>query len=115
MGVELPLHVVVTILECCVMFSGVKLSIRSFVLFWMSRKTSLSPFSSAAALIDSSEEERVNLCDTCSLPCIFSFLICRNSSGQGIVDLRLKAQLKNVAFFVLHFLHHRKIFVLTVK
>ena len=32
-GIELPLHVVVTILECCVMFSGVKLSIRSFVLF----------------------------------------------------------------------------------
>ena len=31
-GVELPLHVVVTILECCVTFSGVKLSIRSFVL-----------------------------------------------------------------------------------
>ena len=33
MGVELPLPVVVTILECCVTFSGVKLSIRSFVLF----------------------------------------------------------------------------------
>ena len=33
MGVELPLLVVVTILECCVTFSGVKLSIRSFVLF----------------------------------------------------------------------------------
>ena len=32
-GVELPLRVVVTILECCVTFSGVKLSIRSFVLF----------------------------------------------------------------------------------
>ena len=33
MGVELPLCVVVTILECCVTFSGVKLSIGSFVLF----------------------------------------------------------------------------------
>ena len=33
MGVELPLRVVVTILECCVTFSGVKLSMRSFVLF----------------------------------------------------------------------------------
>ena len=33
MGVELPLRVVVTILECSVTFSGVKLSIRSFVLF----------------------------------------------------------------------------------
>ena len=33
MGVELPLRVVVTILECCVTFSGVKLSIRPFVLF----------------------------------------------------------------------------------
>ena len=33
MGVELPLRVVVTILECCVTLSGVKLSIRSFVLF----------------------------------------------------------------------------------
>ena len=33
MSAELPLHVVVTILECCVTFSGVKLSIRSFVLF----------------------------------------------------------------------------------
>ena len=33
MGVELPLCVAVTILECCVMFSGVKLSIRSFTLF----------------------------------------------------------------------------------
>ena len=33
MGVELPLRVVVTILECCVTFSKVKLSIRSFVLF----------------------------------------------------------------------------------
>ena len=32
MGVELPLRVVVTILECCVTSSGVKLSIRSFVL-----------------------------------------------------------------------------------
>ena len=32
-GVELPLRVVVTILECGVTFSGVKLSIRSFVLF----------------------------------------------------------------------------------
>ena len=32
-GVELPLRVVVTILECCATFSGVKLSIRSFVLF----------------------------------------------------------------------------------
>ena len=32
MGVELPLRVVVTILECCVTFSGVKLSIRSFLL-----------------------------------------------------------------------------------
>ena len=31
-GVELPLRVVVTILECCVTFSGVKLSIRWFVL-----------------------------------------------------------------------------------
>ena len=31
-GVELPFRVVVTILECCVTFSGVKLSIRSFVL-----------------------------------------------------------------------------------
>ena len=30
MGVELSLCVIVTILECCVMFSGVKLSIRSF-------------------------------------------------------------------------------------
>ena len=36
MGVELPLCVVVTILECCVTFSGVKLSIRSFVLFILS-------------------------------------------------------------------------------
>ena len=33
MDVELPLRVVVTILECCVTSSGVKLSIRSFVLF----------------------------------------------------------------------------------
>ena len=33
MGVELPLRVVVTILECCVTFSEVKLSIRLFVLF----------------------------------------------------------------------------------
>ena len=32
-SVELPLRVVVTILECCVTFSGVKLSIRSFFLF----------------------------------------------------------------------------------
>ena len=30
---ELPLRLVVTIPECCVTFSGVKLSIRSFVLF----------------------------------------------------------------------------------
>ena len=35
MAVELPLRVVVTILECCVTFSGVKLSIRSFVLFYL--------------------------------------------------------------------------------
>ena len=32
-GAELPLCVVVTIPECCVMFSGVKLSMGSFVLF----------------------------------------------------------------------------------
>ena len=42
MGVELPLRVVVTILECCVTFSGVKLSIRSFVLFQLRGKTALS-------------------------------------------------------------------------
>ena len=36
-GVELPLRVVVTILECCVTFSGVKLSIRSFVLLLLQR------------------------------------------------------------------------------
>ena len=38
-GVELPLRVVVTILECCVTFSGVKLSTRSFVLFITSSNT----------------------------------------------------------------------------
>ena len=41
-GVELPLRVVVTILECCVTFSGVQLSIRSFILLlptWLNRKT----------------------------------------------------------------------------
>ena len=32
-GLELPLCLVVTVLECRVTFSGVKLSIRSFVLF----------------------------------------------------------------------------------
>ena len=37
----LPLRVVVTILECCVTFSGVKLSIRSFVLFIRGIFTSL--------------------------------------------------------------------------
>ena len=36
-GVELPLRVVVTILECCVTFSGAKLSIRSFVLLLLQR------------------------------------------------------------------------------
>ena len=41
MGVELPLRVVVTILECCVTFSGVKLSIRSFVLFVSDGATSV--------------------------------------------------------------------------
>ena len=41
MGVELPLRVVVTILECCVTFSGVKLSIRSFVLFINGRYSDL--------------------------------------------------------------------------
>ena len=41
MGAELPLHVVVTILECCVTFSGVKLSIRSFVLFITGTKYNL--------------------------------------------------------------------------
>ena len=81
----------------------------------MSRKTSSSPFSSAAALIDSSEEERSIYAIPALCHVSFSFLICRNSSGQGTVDLRLKAQLKNVAFLVLHFLYHRKIFVLTVK
>ena len=44
MGVELPLCVVVTILECCVTFSGVKLSIRSFVLFGEKCKHRLGPF-----------------------------------------------------------------------
>ena len=43
MGVELPLRVVVTILECCVTFSGVKLSIRSFVLFIWAFEAFLSP------------------------------------------------------------------------
>ena len=37
-GVELSLRVVVTILECCVTFSGVKLSIKSFVLLLVSEK-----------------------------------------------------------------------------
>ena len=32
-GVELPLCVAVTVLECCGVFSGVKLSMGSFVLF----------------------------------------------------------------------------------
>ena len=41
MGVELPLRVVVTILECCVTFSGVKLSIKLFVLFFLSPLGSL--------------------------------------------------------------------------
>ena len=41
MGVELPLRVVVTILECSVTFSGVKLSIRSFVLLLL-RKARMS-------------------------------------------------------------------------
>ena len=40
-GVELPLRVAVTILECCVMFSGVKLSIRSFVLLSVFRPISI--------------------------------------------------------------------------
>ena len=40
-GVELPLRAVVTILECCVTFSGVKFSIRSFVLFIIICETSL--------------------------------------------------------------------------
>ena len=44
MGVELPLRVVVTILECCVTFSGVKLSIRSFVLFAKKARSSLRDF-----------------------------------------------------------------------
>ena len=44
MGVELPLRVVVTILECCVTFSGVKLSVRSFVLFQQYKWKSWSPF-----------------------------------------------------------------------
>ena len=38
MGVELPLRVVLTILECCVTFSGVKFSIRSFVLLLFGKK-----------------------------------------------------------------------------
>ena len=51
-GVELPLRVClfVTILECCVTFSGVKLSIRSFVLFnqtfelfWDTRQINKNP------------------------------------------------------------------------
>ena len=49
MGVELPLCVVVTILECCVTFSGVKLSIRSFVLF----RAVMDPISDAKKTIPS--------------------------------------------------------------
>ena len=50
-GVELHLCVIVTLLECCVMFSGVKLSIRSFnlllLLLIIDNKTFLdSPFGS---------------------------------------------------------------------
>ena len=43
-GVELPLRVVVTILECCVTFSGVKLSIRSFVLLSLKYSESILAF-----------------------------------------------------------------------
>ena len=51
MGVELPLRVVVTILECCVTFSGVRLSIRSFVLFSESGKLILCGLKSLESLI----------------------------------------------------------------
>ena len=57
MGVELPLCVVVTILECCVMFSGVKLSIRSFVLFQMEesfQKTIMDEISNLKKALDKS-------------------------------------------------------------
>ena len=50
MGVELPLCVVVTILECCVTFSGVKLSIRSFVLL-LEQKTIISHDDEKVALV----------------------------------------------------------------
>ena len=39
---ELPLCAIVTIIEYCVMFSGVKLSIRSFNLFMHGDKTDLN-------------------------------------------------------------------------
>ena len=60
MGVELPLRVVVTILECCVTFSGVKLSIRSFVLF-------------LASSLDVCKKKPAALRDLESKPEIYSF------------------------------------------
>ena len=55
MGAELPLCVVVTILECCVTFSGVKLSIRSFVLF-------IWPFL-GDQFLQKSDAEYIHLCE----------------------------------------------------
>ena len=61
---ELPLRVVVTILECCVTFSGVKLSIRSFVLFSLLKQSvpslySCSVFVEQLFCIDCSEAEKL--------------------------------------------------------
>ena len=58
-GVELPLCVVVTILACCVTFSGVKLSIRSFVLF--------TDFTGYVLFIIASFLARVESADRCLL------------------------------------------------
>ena len=61
MGVELPLCVVVTILECCVTFSGVKLSIKSFVLFESSKNMVIS-------LIKDGIKSFNPACQTCMQP-----------------------------------------------
>ena len=95
MGVELPLRVVVTILECCVTFSGVKLSIRSFVLFKLHRRTRLTPRSSIHSLKIRMTSHPCNKYEHIML----SYLLIVNKTERKSFCVKVQIMVHGLAFF----------------
>ena len=96
MGVELPLRVVVTILECCVTFSGVKLSIRSFVLFIIAfTETRLKPLQNIDTIQEAlSEFQIVHKHQTNNY---LSLAICANlSNGVSVSENEFFPQINGI-------------------